>query len=183
MSTNIELDPVERITAAAVGEPGARTFYLQARKDDVLVSLLIEKQQVALLSMHVAELLERVGAPEASEEGDPGSLDLEEPITPEFRVGQIGLGYDDERDLVLVQCDEYVPSDEEGEEPVQPDGPDEPGRVRLWATRAQVLALAQRAEQEVAAGRPLCPMCGEAMDPDGHFCIRSNGHQKVTRLT
>lgn len=181
MSANIELDPVERITAAAVGKPGERTFYLHARKDEVLVSLLLEKQQVALLSMHVDELLERVGTPEEGETGpEPDSLDLEEPITPEFRVGQIGLGYDSDRDLVLVQCDELVPEDAEEEE-VTPL--DDPGRVRLWATRSQVLALARRAEQEVASGRPICPMCGEAMEPDGHFCIRSNGHREITRLS
>jgi uncharacterized repeat protein (TIGR03847 family) len=182
VSTHIELDPVARITAAALGEPGARTFYLQARKDDVLVSLVIEKQQVALLSMHIDELLERVGTPEtdAGADPDPGTLDLEEPITPEFRVGQIGLGYDESRDLVLMQCDELIPEDEEGAEPA-PDV--DPGRVRLWATRSQMLALARRGEQEVASGRPICPMCGEAMDPDGHFCIRSNGHREVTRLT
>jgi uncharacterized repeat protein (TIGR03847 family) len=179
MSDQIELDPVARITAAAVGDPGQRTFYLQARKDDVIVSLLIEKQQVALLSMHIDELLERVGTPE--EEGDPSDLDLEEPVTPAFRVGQIGLGYDEGRDLVLLQCDEYVAEDEEGETVVPPA--DELGRVRLWATRAQVQALARRGEQEVASGRPVCPMCGEAMEPEGHFCIRSNGHRKITRLS
>lgn len=181
MSANIELDPVERITAAAIGRPGERTFYLQARKDEVLVSLLLEKQQVALLSMHVDELLERVGTPEGGEtDPEPESLDLEEPITPEFRVGQIGLGYDSDRDLVLVQCDELVPEDTEAEEVTLDE---DPGRVRLWATRAQVLALARRAEQEVGAGRPICPMCGEAMEPDGHFCIRSNGHREITRLS
>jgi uncharacterized repeat protein (TIGR03847 family) len=180
VSARIELDPVGRITAASVGEPGQRTFYLQARKDDTLVSLLLEKQQVALLSMHIDELLERVGAPEEAE-SEPEAPELEQPITPEFRVGQIGLGYDERRDLVLVQCDEYVPQDEEEEQP-QLD-PDELGRVRLWATRAQVHALARRGEQEVAGGRPICPMCGEAMEPDGHFCIRSNGHREVTRLT
>jgi uncharacterized repeat protein (TIGR03847 family) len=180
MSARLELDPVGRVTAGAVGEPGARTFYLQARKDDVLVSLLLEKQQVALLSMHIDELLERVGAPE-SEDPDPDALQLEEPITPEFRVGQIGLGYDEKRDLVLLQCDEYVPEEEEEGQEAIPE--DEQGRVRLWATRAQIQALARRGELEVTAGRPICPMCGEPMDPEGHFCIRSNGHREVTRLT
>ncbi len=179
MSQRIELDPVARITAAAIGEPGERTFYLQARKDDVVVSLLLEKQQVALLSVHIDELLEKVGPPDA--EADPGDLDLEEPVMPAFRVGQIGLGYDEGRDLVLLQCDEYVAEDEEGEA-VAPE-PDELGRVRLWATRTQVQALARRGELEVASGRPVCPMCGEAMEPEGHFCIRSNGHRKVNRLS
>lgn len=175
MSEPIELDPVARIVAASVGEPGARTFYLQARKGDVVVSLLLEKQQVAMLSMHIDELLERVGSPEAADP-DPDALALEEPITPVFRVGQIGLGYDEGRDMVLLQCDEYVSEDDD-------EPSDDPGRVRLWATRAQALALARRGEQEVASGRPICSMCGEAMEPGGHFCIRSNGHRKVDRLS
>jgi uncharacterized repeat protein (TIGR03847 family) len=177
VTSRIELDPVGRITAAAVGRPGERTFYLQARKDDVLVSLVLEKQQVALLTMHIDELLERVGAPDAGEDTpDPDALDLEEPIDPAFRVGQIGLGYDENRALVLMQCDEFVPEDES-------EPPAEPGQVRLWATRGQMNALARRGEQEVAGGRPICPMCGEAIDHEGHFCPRSNGHREITRLS
>lgn len=177
--TNIELDPVDRVTAAAVGEPGQRSFYLQARKGDVLVSLLLEKQQVALLAAHIEELLERVGEPEAGTEPDPDALDLEEPLVPEFRIGRIGLGFDQDRDLVLVQCDEFVAEAEEGEE--EPTSEDA-GRVRLWATRGQMASLARRGEQEVEAGRPVCSMCGQSMDPDGHFCPRSNGHGEVGRL-
>jgi uncharacterized repeat protein (TIGR03847 family) len=178
VSDSFELDPVSRITAAAVGEPGERAFYLQARKEDVLVSLLVEKQQVALLAVHVDELLDRIGSPDESDPSvpQPSDLDLEEPVVPSFRVGQIGLGYDEERDMVLVQCNEYVPEDET-EPPI-----DDPGRVRLWATRGQVYALARRGEQEVAAGRPVCGMCGRPMEPGGHFCPRSNGHRDVTDI-
>jgi uncharacterized repeat protein (TIGR03847 family) len=181
VSTNIELDPVARLTAAAVGEPGARVFYLQARKDDVVVSVVLEKQQLALLAMHIDQLLERIGTPDEATAPDPDSLDLEQPITPEFRVGAIGLAYEDERDLVVLQCDEYVPDPDEDDPEeilVQPD----PGRVRIWATREQMFGLARRGEREVAGGRPICPMCGEPMDPDGHFCARSNGHREIDRL-
>jgi uncharacterized repeat protein (TIGR03847 family) len=174
--SQIELDPVDKVTAAAVGEPGQRSFYLQARKDDVVVSMLIEKQQVALLAAHIDELLERVGEP--TEELDPDTLDLEMPVVPEFRVGRIGLGFDEDRDLVLLQCDEFVPEDEESDEPV----PEDTAQVRLWATRAQIAALARRGELEVESGRPLCSMCGQPIDPEGHFCPRSNGHGEVTRL-
>jgi uncharacterized repeat protein (TIGR03847 family) len=181
MSVRIELDPVDRVTAAATGEPGSRTFYLQARKDDVLVSLLLEKQQVGLLALHIDELLERVQVQQDDQVApDPASLDLEEPIVAEFRVGRIGLGYDEKRGLFLLQCDEFVPEEEETVEVTETD---EPGRVRLWGSRSQMDALARRAEQEVAAGRPVCPMCGESIDPEGHFCIRSNGHRKITRLS
>jgi uncharacterized repeat protein (TIGR03847 family) len=178
MSVNIDLDPVARVTAAAVGEPGQRVFYLQARKDDVLVSVILEKQQLALLAMHIDQLLERIGSPEASP--DPDDLDLEEPIVAEFRVGAIGLAYEDDRDLVVLQCEEYVPDPDEDDPEeilVQPD----PGRIRLWATREQMFSLARRGEREVSAGRPICPACGEAMDPEGHFCARSNGHREIDR--
>ncbi len=183
--SRLELDPVDRVTAAAVGEPGARSFFLQARKGDVLVSMLLEKQQVALLSAHIEELLERIGEPDELTEPDPASLDLEEPVVAEFRIGRIGLGFDEDRDLVLLQCDEFVPepeegADEEGEPP--PIVGAEPGQVRLWATRGQISALAKRGEREVEAGRPVCSMCGQPMEPEGHFCPRSNGHQEVTRL-
>jgi uncharacterized repeat protein (TIGR03847 family) len=181
LSTRIELDPVARVTAGAVGEPGQRTFYLQARKDDVLVSLLLEKQQVALLAAHIDELLERVGAPDAVDP-DPAVLDLEEPVLPSFRVGRIGIGFDEGRDLVLLQCDEFVPEPEEEEGPVE-IAEEELGCVRLWVTRGQAQALARRGETEVAGGRPLCAMCGEPIDPEGHFCPRSNGHREVTRLS
>ena len=179
MSDPVELDPVTRITAAAVGEPGERTFYLQARSSEMVVSLLLEKQQVAMLSLHVDELLERIGKSVSAADPsvpDPDSLDLEEPVTPAFRVGQIGLGYDEARDLVLLQCEELIPEDET-EEAVA-----EPARVRLWATRPQAFALARRGEREVAAGRPVCRMCGEPLE-DGHFCPRSNGHRAITELS
>jgi len=181
MTGPIELDPVTRITAAATGEPGQRTFYLQARDDDTVVSLLLEKQQVAMLSLHVDELLDRIGGAPADNDPadpDPSLLDLEEPVVPAFRVGQIGLGYDEARDLVLLQCEEFVPSDEDAE-PVLAD----PGQVRLWATRGQVYALARRGEREVAGGRPTCRMCGEPLEPEGHFCPRSNGHRAITELS
>jgi uncharacterized repeat protein (TIGR03847 family) len=181
MSVNIDLDPVARVTAASVGEPGARTFYLQARKDDVLVSVVVEKQQVALLSMHIDQLLERIGMPDEEAAPDPDDLDLEEPLVPEFRVGAIGLAYEEDRDLVVLQCDEFIPESEEEDEEyvVEPDA----GRVRFWATREQMYGLARRGEREVSSGRPICPMCGEAMDPNGHFCARSNGHREINRLS
>lgn len=177
--SQIELDPVDRVTAAAVGEPGQRAFYLQARKGDVLISMLLEKQQVALLSAHIDELLERVGAPDEAGLVDPDLLDLEQPVVPQFRIGRIGLGFDEGRDLVLLQCDEFVPDPEEDEEPVDPA---DPAQVRLWATRAQIAALARRGEQEVESGRPVCSMCGQPIEAEGHFCPRSNGHSEVTRL-
>jgi uncharacterized repeat protein (TIGR03847 family) len=86
---------------------------------------------------------------------------------------------------VLLQCDEFEPVDEDDEgEALDVDPPerDDLGRVRMWATREQMYALARRGEREVAGGRPTCSMCGQPIEPEGHFCPRSNGHREVTRL-
>jgi uncharacterized repeat protein (TIGR03847 family) len=172
----IELDPVDRITAGAVGEPGRRVFYLQGRRDDRLVTLLVEKQQVELLAASLVEVLSRAG--KATGEG-PGedSMDLEEPVVPEWRAGRLSIGYDEDRDLVLVEAEE-VPADDAGqEEPGLLGRGSEPARVRFWASREQALALARHGAAVASAGRPRCELCGNPMDPEGHVCPALNGHQ------
>ncbi len=181
MSVRIDFDPVDHLTAGAVGEPGERSFYVQCRNRTDLVSMLLEKQQVSLLATHIDDLLERVGVPENNAALDVDTLDLEQPIVADFRIGRIGLGYDEERDLVLLQCDEFFPDGEDDEGDALPDEEDR-GRVRVWATRPQMEGLARRGEREVTGGRPICAMCGGSIDPEGHFCPRSNGHHEVTRL-
>src|SRR5438132_1722910 len=101
----IELDPVDRITAGAVGEAGSRTFYLQARKEDTLVTLLVEKQQVQLLAASVVEILARVG--KETGQGPPEEeMGLDEPILPEWRAGRLSIGYQEERDLLMLEAEE-----------------------------------------------------------------------------
>jgi uncharacterized repeat protein (TIGR03847 family) len=110
----IELDPVDRITADAVGPPGQRTFYLQARKGDRVITLLVEKQQVQLLAASVVEILSRVGK-ETSEGPPEEEMGLAEPLLPEWRAGRISIGYHDERDLLMLECEELVDEELEGE--------------------------------------------------------------------
>lgn len=174
----IELDPVDRITAGAVGEPGERTFFLQGRRSERLVTILVEKQQVELLSASLVEILARSG--KETGQGPPDEeMDLEEPIVPEWRAGRLSIGYDEDRDLVLLEAEEYVAEgqdeEEEKNETLLPD-PDAPGRVRFWVTREQALALARHGASVAAAGRPRCQLCGNPMDPDGHICPALNGH-------
>ena len=108
----IELDPVDRITADAVGEAGSRTFYLQARKDAQLVTLLVEKQQVQLLAASVVEILSRVG--KETGQGPPEEqMGLEEPLDPEWRAGRLSIGHQEERDLLMLEAEELLPEDEE----------------------------------------------------------------------
>lgn len=171
----MELGPVDRITADAIGEPGMRTFYLQARTGGELVTLIVEKEQVRLLATSVLELLADLSV--ETEAGGADDLDLEEPIEPRWRAGRLSIGFDEEQDRFLLEITEFEP--EAGDE----DDPrslreHEPETIRLWATRAQMLAFARHGGESVDRGRPSCPLCGNPMDPDGHACPATNGHRK-----
>jgi uncharacterized repeat protein (TIGR03847 family) len=153
-------------------------FFLQGRQSERLVTILVEKQQVELLSASLVEILARSGR-ETGQGPSDEEMELEEPVVPEWRAGRLSVGYDEDRDLVLLECEEIelAEGEEEEEEPV-PELPagDEPGRVRFWATREQALALARHGATVAAAGRPRCELCGNPMDPEGHICPALNGH-------
>jgi uncharacterized repeat protein (TIGR03847 family) len=167
----IELDPVDRITAGAIGEPGQRVFYIQGRQDARVVTVLVEKEQVELLSASLIEVLARSGK-ETGEGPGEEEMDLEEPVVPEWRAGRLSIGYEQERDLILLEVEEFVPEEEEGERA-------EAGKIRFWATREQALALARHGAAVCAAGRPRCEICGNPMDPEGHVCPALNGHRQI----
>lgn len=203
----MEFPPVEKITTGAVGEPGERTFYLQARTGIELLTLLVEKQQVELLSTSILEILATVGK-ETGEGPSEDQLELEEPLEPMWRVGRLSIGYQEDRDLMLLEAEELVPEDEDDgpeedevldvprdlaelestlevpadlgqldPEPVEP----ERERLRLWATREQMLALSRHGAEVAARGRPRCQFCGNPMDPEGHQCPAMNGHRGPSR--
>lgn len=165
----MELDPVDRITADAVGEPGRRTFYVQAHQGDRTVTVLVEKEQIQQLAASIVEILSRV---ERDTESGPGDdeLQLEPPLEPLFRAGRLYIGYEEERDRLLLDIEELL-SDEDRE------AEREPARVRLWATREQMLALSRHGAQAVSRGRPACRFCGNPIDPEGHTCPAMNGHR------
>ena len=174
-----ELDPVTRLTTDAVGEPGQRTFYLQAadaRGDQV--TLLVEKEQVRRLAENLETWLPELAAgrpedPIEAAAAEAAELALAEPLEPDFRVGQLSLSYDAERDRVLVVATELQVEDEDDD----PLDALEPLEVRLTVTRAQLRVLAHHGAQVVARGRPLCPLCGNPLDPTGHICPALNGHR------
>ena len=165
MSESFDLDPVERITADAVGEPGERTFFVQARGLTERVTLLAEKEQVRLLGQALVQLLGTL--PEIDEGLEPNDLDLEEPVEPEWRVGEIAIEYEDSTDRVAIVITELLEEEDEGL----------PARARFIASRAQARALAAHALDVVAAGRPRCQFCGYPLDPEGHVCPAMNGHR------
>jgi uncharacterized repeat protein (TIGR03847 family) len=181
----VELDPVDRITAEAVGAPGHRTFYLQARQGDTMATVLVEKQQVQLLSSSILEILARVGKETGSGPSDD-QMDLEEPVEPMWRAGRLSIGYLEERDLLLLEIEELLPGEEEDDDDEEEAvealeravvGPEpEADRLRVWATREQMLSLSRHGAMVCSRGRPACQFCGNPLDPEGHVCPAMNGH-------
>jgi uncharacterized repeat protein (TIGR03847 family) len=170
---DIDLHPVSHITADAIGQPGKRVFYLQGWQGERTVTLILEKLQIQSLAIGLEQFLAEVhekfpDLPEAVSEYQEEQMQIHPPVDPLFRVGEIGLGYDAESDLLVLVVREVVP---EGGEP------DEAGVVRFWCTRSQMRAMAHWGMEIASRGRPLCPQCGEPMDPEGHFCPKKNGHK------
>jgi uncharacterized repeat protein (TIGR03847 family) len=160
-------------TADFTGEPGARTFYLQAQGSSGVHSFLLEKQQVAILVEKLQEMLLMIDEDDtiksAAPQRDP-ALALVEPVEPEWRIGTIGLLYDEGRDIVVIVLQEGAADDEEEE--VEDDS-----GYRFFLRRDQVRSLILHALAAVGEGRPLCQLCGLPMDPGGHVCPASNGHR------
>jgi uncharacterized repeat protein (TIGR03847 family) len=172
----MDLGAVDRITADAIGEPGMRTFYLQARAGEQLVTVIVEKEQVELLARSVLELA--TGEPLDDVADDESSLPLEEPVDPRWRAGRLSIGFDDEEDRFLLEIDEYVPEvDDEDEDDPRSLLVQEPESISLWASRDQMLALARHGTEVAARGRPRCQFCGNPIDPEGHVCPATNGHR------
>jgi uncharacterized repeat protein (TIGR03847 family) len=173
VSAFYEFDEVDTFTAAAIGEPGARTFYLHARAGQQRVTVKCEKQQVTAIAQYLRRVLSDLPPPEDR----PMPFELREPGEQSFVLGPIGLGYDRGNDRVLVQLEELVPEaldeEEEGDEVTASDETDR-GHIRLYMTRSQAAAFCEHADELVAAGRPTCQWCGNPIDPDGHPCPRMN---------
>ena len=169
MSVYFDFDEVDAFTVGALGEPGARAFFLQARRGTTRVTVKCEKQQASAISDYLRRVLNDLPAP--TERPIAAAMELAEPVDAAFVLGPVGLGYDRSNDMVLVQLEEVIAVDEEGE-PLASD-PDR-GHVRVFLTRSQAHAFCDHAETIVAAGRPSCIWCANPINPDGHFCVRMN---------
>jgi uncharacterized repeat protein (TIGR03847 family) len=174
----LELDDVDSLGVGAVGQPGNRAFYLQARTDSTQLTVLVEKEQVALLAAEAVAFLDRLADdyPELPVLLTPTEAELREPTVPLFRARLIGLGFDPERELVLLELRERPEDEDDDTDPLDgEDDDEEEGYVaRVYATRAQVRAMAARGAAAVEGGRPPCPLCEMPMDPAGHQCPRWN---------
>lgn len=165
-------DDPDRFTAGTVGEPGDRAFYLQARKGGTVVSVGLEKAQVAALADRLDDLLDAVEAPPRPISDD--ERDLDQPVVELFRVGAMALAWDAASESVVIEAQTPTEDGEYAELP--DDAEDGPDLLRVRIDPGTARAFVRRAEGLISAGRPLCPFCGQPLDPQGHFCPRSNGH-------
>ncbi len=184
----------DRFVAGTVGQPGQRTFFLQAREGARVTSVALEKQQVQILAERVDLLLDEalrrsggdVAIPAVAPVGMTDANPLDQPIDEEFRVGTITLGWDPDVSRVVIELfpvtDENLavdPDDDEGDEsaPEVEVEADEVLIVKLEPAYAR--SFVQRAQSVVSAGRPPCQFCGNPLDSDGHLCPRANGFKRI----
>jgi uncharacterized repeat protein (TIGR03847 family) len=163
-------DAPDRFVPGTIGEPGNRSFYLQARKGGALVTVGVEKVQVAALAERLDTLLDAVEARDAA--ADPGG-GLDEPIVEMFRVGAMALAWDPSSDTVIIEA--QTPSEEGEYIDVADDADEGPDLLRVRLDPIAARGFVRRAEALLGAGRPACPFCGQPLDPQGHFCPRGNG--------
>jgi uncharacterized repeat protein (TIGR03847 family) len=168
----IDVDPCDHITADAIGRPGQRVFYIQAFQDQRTITVIIEKAQLNSMAIGIEQFLSQLDEqnPDLSEaSGDyvEEVMRINPPVDPLFRAGEVGLGYDKDRDMVVLFVKELL---------TEEDDPETAAVVRFWATRTQVRMMARWGVEVSSRGRTICPQCGQPEEPGGHFCPKKNGH-------
>ena len=184
-------DAPDRFVAGTVGQPGERTFFLQAREGNRITSVACEKQQVSVLAEHLDRVLDEVLRRSAGEVDVPPASSrardtdpLDAPITEEFRVGTMTIAWDPSIDRIVIELFSNVDIVEESTPPppaataeeTEEIEADEVFVVKITASYARDFVA--RAQALVAAGRPSCPFCLQPIDPHGHICPRANGYRR-----
>jgi uncharacterized repeat protein (TIGR03847 family) len=174
-------DHPRRFVVGTVGQPGDRTFFLQAADGAQVVSVALEKEQVQRLAERLNEMLEEVAARTGEAMAQSGRIDteaLEQPIDEEFRVAALGLAWDAETGAVIIEA--QAPSEnEDAESTLLEDVAEGPDALRVRLAAPAAVAFVVRARRVVAAGRPPCPLCSLPLDPGGHLCPRLNGYRRA----
>jgi len=178
-------DGPDRFATGTVGEPGNRSFFLQARDGRRIVSVGLEKAQVAVLAERLGTLLvelDRRGiAKDPPAPINPDERPLDEPLNEAFHATTLTLGWDVDAERVLIEA--RAPSEADEEDPegenalaLEDDDEDGPDLLRVLLTAEAARTFVERAFRVIRAGRPPCPLCGNPLDATGHICPRKNGH-------
>jgi len=182
MSNSFDFDLVDAFVPGTVGEPGSRTFYVQARLGSRVVTFRMEKEQVGMLGQYLGQLAAAMGPVDP----DRDVAGLIEPVEPEWIVGTLSVGVDEEAKVIVVTAEELIDDETEIEfgddfteddldELLEVDDDDsDAGEARFTLTLGQAAAFAETAEELIAAGRPPCRLCGRPIGPEGHACPRWN---------
>lgn len=173
----------DRFVVGTVGQPGERTFFLQARAGAQLVSVALEKEQSAALALRIEEVLDDLMAadgnpfsiPTLTPEGLVDNDPLEQPVEEQFRAGAMSLGWDPSTAQMVIEAFPLPEVDEAALQSVEvvEIEPKEIMRVRIPVGTAR--AFAKRTREVVGSGRPICPLCRHPMDADGHVCTLPDG--------
>jgi uncharacterized repeat protein (TIGR03847 family) len=170
-----------RFVAGTVGSPGERTFYLQAVDGPRIVSVALEKQQVAVLADRLEQLLDEIVARTgtALPATDIDTAALEQPVDEEFRVAAMGLAWDGDAGLIVIEAQAPTEDSAEAEETLLEDVEEGPDALRVLIEPREARSFVNRARAVVSAGRPPCPLCSQPLDPAGHICPRLNGYHRT----
>jgi uncharacterized repeat protein (TIGR03847 family) len=174
-------DPTERFVVGTVGIPGERTFFLQSRTGSRLISVSLEKAQVAALADRIQQILREVRSSEPLtifERVVRDDQPLETPIDEEFRVGVIGLAYVSDRKLIEIDLQAMADSQSTEDEESLMEISESQDILRVLISLGYAESFAKRALAVVGAGRAPCPFCGGPIDPSGHLCPRANGYKR-----
>jgi uncharacterized repeat protein (TIGR03847 family) len=178
-------DQPRRFVVGTVGQPGERVFYLQASDEGRIVSVVLEKQQVTVLverlELLLTEAAARSGLPPATDL-QPDTEPLDSPIDEEFRVAAMGLAYDTESELIVIEAQAPAESEEQIESTLLEDTDEGPDTLRVRLQHRSAAEFIERARRVIGAGRPPCPLCNQPLDSDGHVCPRSNGYRRKVQL-
>jgi uncharacterized repeat protein (TIGR03847 family) len=178
-------DQPRRFVVGTVGQPGERTFFLQAADGGRVVSVALEKAQVSVLVERMEQLLAEMSSRTGIELLNEATADtepLENPIDEEFRVAAMGLAYDTDTGLIVIEAQAPAESTEEAESTLLEDTEEGPDALRVRLAHKAAAGFIERARRVIEAGRPPCPLCNQPLDPQGHVCPRSNGYRRQVRL-
>jgi uncharacterized repeat protein (TIGR03847 family) len=171
---DLDVKNVDFVTVDALGQPGSRVFYLQAKNTEQVVTILLEKIQVQTMCIGALQFLEEIqekfsALSPTAYDYDESEMKIFPPLDPLFRAGEIGLAYSAEEDKVIILIKEILTDQSDA---------DDLNNVRIWCTRSQLGAVSKWGAEVTNRGRPICPQCGEPIPPEGHLCPKKNGHKK-----
>jgi uncharacterized repeat protein (TIGR03847 family) len=173
VSRSYDLTEADWVAVGVVGEPGSRTFYLQAGQRDETVTLKVEKTQVAALAGFITDMMADLPETSRPEVEGVGSVALREPFDVAWAVGAIQLRYDNATDRIVILAEELADATSDAT-----SGGSDADRAlaAIGMSRAQAASFVAAGSDLVTSGRPSCPLCGRPMNPEGHACPRTNGH-------